>query len=234
MAMDSYQAFIIQRRAELRRIAARTCGEHTVDDVEVEAWLIAERIGAKRGFPVNFSHREDQEQVLAWLHNEFVKWADKQVRYAVKLDKDWDNEDAEAAGQTLARMLTAPDIHDPAVLLLRREEVPDPLALTRHSYSQASAYVILLCRFEWDAEELASHLRVLVATLIAKVRWAGAWTRWQASLFDGVQSVDLDFEPTKARSCAPRMPVFPFDLEAQLVWSFDTCDSLPDRGRDLP
>jgi hypothetical protein len=55
--MDPYQAFLVQRRADLRRIARQTCGEHTAEDVEVEAWLIAERIAAKRGFAINFSHR---------------------------------------------------------------------------------------------------------------------------------------------------------------------------------
>ncbi|MDG0857494.1 hypothetical protein [Roseateles puraquae] len=219
MSMDSYQAFIIQRRSDLRRIARQTCGEHTAEDVEVEAWLIAERISTKRGFPVNFSHRADQEQVLAWLHNELVKYADKRLRYAVKLDKDWDKEDADSAVHAMARLLTAPETFDPAISLLRREDEPDPLALTQHSYSQASAYVILLCRFEWDAEELALHLRIVVHTLMARLRWFGAWTRWQASLFDGLQTIALDFEPTKAREFAHRVaePVRP---ESQVAWQF--------------
>jgi len=72
MPMDAYQAFLVQRRADLRRIARQTCGEHTAEDVEVEAWLIADRIATKRGFAINFSHRADQEQVLAWLHNRLV------------------------------------------------------------------------------------------------------------------------------------------------------------------
>jgi len=227
MPMDPYQAFIVQRRGELRRIASRTCGEHTAEDVEVEAWLIAERIGAKRGFPINFSHREDQEQVLAWLHNEFVKWADKQVRYAVKLDKDWDKEDADSSVLAMARLLTAPDTYDPAILLLRREEVPDPLALTRHSYSQASAYVILLCRFDWDAEELAAHLRIVVRTLVDRLRWHGAWTRWQSSLFDGLQAIASDFEPTRARTFASRSSLPALDTEPQLAWAFSMDEESP-------
>ena len=60
MPMDPYQAFLVQRRTDLRRIARQTCAEHTAEDVEVEAWLIAERIATKRGFAINFSHRADQ------------------------------------------------------------------------------------------------------------------------------------------------------------------------------
>lgn len=217
--MNSYQAFIIQRRAELRRIAGRTRGEHALEDVETEAWVIAERIAAKRGFAINFSHRSDQEQVLAWLHNHFVKYADKQLRYAVKLDKDWDKEDADSAVHSMARLLAAPEAFDPAVLLLRREDGPDPIVLTQHSYSQASAYIILLCRFDWDAEELAAHLRIVVQTLLARLRWFGAWTRRQASLFDGLQTIALDFEPTKARMFAPRMRELAM-ADLQEAWLF--------------
>lgn len=217
--MDPYQAFIVQRRADLRRIAGQTRGEHSFEDVATEAWLMAERIATRRGFAINFSHRCDQEQVLAWLHNRLVKYADKQLRYAVRLDKDWDNEDAEFTIHSMARLLAAPETFDPAVLLLRRETGPDPLALTRHSYSQASAYVILLCRFDWDAGALADHLHIMAKTLLARLRWFGAWTRWQASLFDGLQAIALDFEPTKARALAPRMQE-PDATDPQQIWPF--------------
>lgn len=160
MPMDPFQAFLVQRRSELRRIARMTRGEHTPEDVENEAWVLADRIGSKRGVPINFSLRTDQELVLGWLHNEVVKYADKQVRYAVKLDKDWDREDADSTAHAMAQLLTAPEFFDPAILLLQREEVPDPVALTKHSCSQSSAYVILLSRFDWDTEELAAHLRI--------------------------------------------------------------------------
>lgn len=226
MPMDSYQAFIIQRRCDLRRIAGQTRGEHALEDVETEAWLIAERIAAKRGFAINFSQRSDQEQVLAWLHNRLVKYADKQLRYAVKLDKDWDTEDAESAVHSMARLLAAPETFDPAVQLLRREEEPDPILLTRHSYSQASAYVILLCRFDWDAEDLAAHLRIVLQTLLARLRWFGAWTRWQASLFDGVQTIALDFEPMKARALTPSVRELA-DAELQRAWPFSIAGVAP-------
>ena len=97
-------------RDDFRRISRQTSGEHTAEDVEVEAWLIAERISTRRGFTMNFSHRADQEQVLAWLHNHLVKYADNQLRDAVKLDKDWDKEDGDFAVHSMARLLTAPEV----------------------------------------------------------------------------------------------------------------------------
>jgi hypothetical protein len=71
----------------------------------------------------------------------------------------------------MARLLTAPEHVDPAVLLLSREDGPDPVAWTRHSDSQASPCVILLCRFDRDAEEPAMHQRIVRQTLIARVCW---------------------------------------------------------------
>lgn len=120
----------------------------------------------------------------------------------------------------MARLLTAPEVFDPAILLLRREDAPDPLELTRHSYSQASAYVILLCRFDWDAGELAAHLRIVVQTLLSRLRCFGAWTSWQASLFDGLQTIALDFEPTKAQPFASRLCEPAVSTDPQLAWNF--------------
>ena len=139
---DPLSNFLSTRRSDLRRIAARTCGEHTVEDVSGESWLIAQEISRKRGLPIDFLNADDQELVLSWLHCRLVRFADKSVRFAVKLDKDWDNQDSEAAINALARLLTAPEQFDPLVRMLDEEEKFDPLSLVRHSYSQASAYVI--------------------------------------------------------------------------------------------
>lgn len=220
MPMDPFQAFAIQRRADFRRIASQTDGEYTAGDVENEAWLIAERIGAKRRAPINFSLRADQELVLAWLHNELIRYADKQLRYAVKLDKGWDDDGGDAPVTTLAHQLAAPDNADPAVLLLHREEVSAPLALVQESYSQASAYVILLDRFHWDTADLAAHLRVVVQTLLTRMRFYIAWIRWQQGLFDGVQTVALDFEPSRARLLAPRGGGLMEEVLHQSSWPF--------------
>lgn len=156
---DSVKLFLDSRRQDLRRIAARTCGEYTIDDVCSEAWLVADEISQKRGFAIDFLNRDDQELLLSWLYGRLVRYADKSVRYAVKLDRDWDSEDADSAAGALARLLTAPDQFDPLVRLLDEEDRFDPMALIQYSYSQASAYVILLHRFDWDLADLADHLR---------------------------------------------------------------------------
>ncbi|MDE2594095.1 MAG: hypothetical protein KGL57_07625 [Burkholderiales bacterium] len=196
--VDPFTAFVQSRRQNLRRIAARTCGEYTEGDVMGEAWLLADRIGLKRGFPVDFSNWDDQEIVLAWLFNELVRFADKQTRYAVRLDKDWDQEDAGAAMEALSRFLVAPEEFDPAVAFQIKQEQGDLLSVVRYSYSQAAAYLILLDRFTWDLDDLANHLRVVVGTLHCRIHQCAVWIRHQPSLFDRISMVEADFLPSLA------------------------------------
>lgn len=222
---DSFIGFLEARRQDLRRIAAKTCGEFTYDDACSEAWLISLEIFQKRGLAIDFANKDDQSTVLSWLYAKLVRYADKSVRFAVKLDRDWDTEDADAANDALARLLVAPEQFDPLVKLLDEEERFDPVALIRHSYSQASAYVLLLHRFDWDLESLADHLRLLSITLRSKVRASGIWMKQQPSLFDRINTVDPDFVPHVAKRVAA-MIALPVE-HVQTEWDY------PDWGLPL-
>ncbi|MBU0914953.1 hypothetical protein [Aquabacterium parvum] len=215
---ETFSAFVQSRRAKLRLIASRTCGEYTEGDVMGEAWLIAERIGRKRGFDVDFSNVHDQETVLAWLFNELVRYADKQTRYAVRLDKDWDQEDAGAEVEALARFLIAPEAFDPAVAHELEEEREGRLAVIKHSYSQAAAYLILLERFTWDLDDLADHLKVVTGTLQNRIQQCAAWIRRQPSLFDRMCVIERNFAPLVARPGFGRRSVEELPC-GQLVWT---------------
>ena len=218
MASDPVSTFQALRRADLRRIASRTCGEHTFEDVCAESWLIAQDIGRKRGLAVDFLNADDQQLVLSWLQCKLVRFAEKSIRFAVKLDKDWDNEDSESATNALARLLTAPEQFDPLVRMQAEEELFDPLALTRHSYSQASAYVILLDRFDWDLQALADHLRLIAATVRHKVVTSGAHMKMQPSLFDRIHAIESNFTP-RIVCRAARAPTLGSG-QVQLGWEF--------------
>ncbi|MFN3402323.1 MAG: hypothetical protein ACK4Z4_18440, partial [Ferrovibrio sp.] len=198
--------------------ASRTCGEHSIEDVCAEAWLLADEISRKRGWSIDFRNADDQNLILSWLHGRLVRYAEKTIRYAVKLDRDWDSEDPDSAIETLARLLTAPEQFDPLVRLLDEEEKFDPLALIRHSYSQASAYVILLHRADWDLETLAQQLHLVVVTIKARVMNSAAHMKRQPSLFDRINAVTLDFAPSSGRSCQ-RAPAFA-SHQIQMEWDF--------------
>lgn len=210
--------FLASRCADLRKIASRTCGDHTFDDVCGEVWLVANDIARKRGLAIDFLNADDQELILSWLHCRLVRFAEKSVRFAVKLDRDWDTEDAESAMNALARLLTAPEQFDPLVKMQAEEDRFSPLALIQHSYSQASAYVILLHRFDWDLEALAEHLRLAAATVRHKIVSSGVHMRAQPSLFDRISSIDLAFVPTIARRLAHEAMPDPGQVQPWL-WS---------------
>ncbi len=190
-----------------------------------EAWLMAERIGRKRGFDVDFGNAHDQEIVLAWLFNELVRFADKQTRYAVRLDKDWDHEDAGAAVEALSRFLIAPEAFDPAVAHELEQESGARMAVIQHSYSQAAAYLILLERFTWDMDELADHLKVVTGTLRSRIQQCAAWIRQQPSLFDRISVIEQNFAPWVARRAFAQRSVEELP-SGQFVWA--------GRGWDAP
>ncbi len=160
---------------------------------------MADEVFRRRGTPIDFLDLADQELLLRWLHCRLVRYADKSVRFAVKLDKDWDRQDSEAVLNPLARMLAAPAGSDPLVLLLDAEREADRLAVVAHSYSQASAYLILLHRFDWDFDDLSGHLQLTPDTVRHKVARCGVHMRQQPSLFDGIESIARDFAPRIAR-----------------------------------
>lgn len=197
--LTAFECFLSSRHANLRRIAGRTRGEVSVDELASEAWLQAIEIGQKRDWPFDFRDEEAQDTLLAWLHNRFVKYADKAVRYAVKLDRDWDVEDGERTGVALAKLLTAPIGSDPKVRQQALEEAEELTAVVHRRYSEAAAYVLLLVRVDWDLADLAALLWVGVATMRQRLKPSGLLTRVQPSLFDGVEQIDPDFEPWRKR-----------------------------------
>jgi hypothetical protein len=216
--MRTISEFLQSQVVALRRIAGATRGDMSVEDVKQEAWLVAADIEQRRGYPVDFADPQDQESVLRWLYCKLVKFAEKQMRHAIRIDKDWDQEDAEVAASVLARLLTSPLDSDPLVRMQQAEDDIDYESAVRHSYSEASAYVLLLVRFDWDIEALAADLRVAVQALRRRLRLCGIKAKVQPSLFDGLAVVDPTFEPRRARPFSARR--FVEKVVHQCCWSF--------------
>ncbi len=214
----SFLQFQISRRADLRRIAGSTGGDYTEDDACSEAWLIASEIGSKRGRAVDFSNNDDQDLVLAWLYKELVDFSEKHIRFAVKLDRDWDSDDSESTADRLDRLLATPESLDPLFLVQESQSQEDPLVLVRFSYSQAAAYLILLHRFGGCIKSLSGHLKIVVATLHSRIDACIVHLKNQHSLFDRIQEIEYNFVPTVAREVF-RAPIQIANSQ-QLGWDF--------------
>ena len=124
-----FDRFRTKRRSDLSRIARATRGEYTADDLTSESWILADTIASRRGWEFDWDSEDDQETILGWMHSEFVRFADKSVRFAVKLDKDWDNDDGgcEPLRPVLANLPSA---------LARAEARPNPSNNGNHSVRQ--------------------------------------------------------------------------------------------------
>lgn len=218
---SNVDVFLRDRSKDLRRIARATKGDLDLDELMNEAWLMAMEIGARRESPIDFADLDDQEQVLTWLYVRLVKRGEKQSRYAVRLDEGFRDDGGEEIENTLLRLLAAPEASDPLVLLQTTEEQKTYLNLVRSSFSQATAYVLVLLKM--GRNELADFLAIGRGTLASRIHRAANWFKFQPSMFDGIEFIDEDFMPTRGRERAVRRPAAyvrrTFDLWPSQAWT---------------
>lgn len=197
--MHRFEGFMKGRRKDLGRIAHATQGEMEVDDLIQEAWIIAAEVADDLGEPFDFANPDHQDKLLAWMYARFVKFADKTVRYATKLDRGWDDDSEQTAGKAIASLLSGPESDDPLVRELIENQAAELMERVRASYSQAAAYVILLARVEWDVGDLADLLWVCRETARRRLERAARHAAIQPSCFDGVEAIPEDFAPWRRR-----------------------------------
>ena len=189
----AFQHFLKRHSGGLRSIAYKAGPETSSDDVGQDAWLIAIEIGNRRGHPVDFSDPDDQSTVMAWLTNRLLKYASKKLKNAIRIDADEDDD------FSISRTLAGPDNDNPLNQLIRHEqevaEVERIPPLVRQSYSQASAYTLLLIKLEGKKSAVAKLLGMTLGTFRRKFQQANAWISIQPSLFDGLIHVAMDFLP---------------------------------------
>lgn len=213
----AYSRFIFACKSDFSRIAYKTQGEYSADDLTQEVWLMVDSIERKLGRPIDFDDPHDQNQVLGWVFNEFVKYCDKTIRSAVKLDKYWEDDGEDSKAFVFESML-ADDNADPFSQLQAAEQVDEFWDGVLQSYSQLTAYIILLDRVGGARKDLAKYLGLLLNTLRGRLQRAKAHALRQPSLFDGVQKIGLDFLPLIARGFTNSMPIHL--TGDQYEWSF--------------
>ena len=80
-----FERFLRSCRAALRRISAHTRGEHSVSDVEGEAWLLAEELRLEKGLTPEFGCRDYQEKIISFLYQKLVRYSEVNVRCQTQL-----------------------------------------------------------------------------------------------------------------------------------------------------
>lgn len=156
--MDDFERFVLARRSDLKRIARHTLGEHSLDDVVNEAWMMAHTVSARRGIPIDFGDDEFQELVIACTYQQLVRYTELNVRHAFRLDRPLHEHDADA-GHPLSWTPAADG--DPLSNLVDAET--ECAAEAVNPSSHAMALVLLLRRFDDRMRPFARHLLVSVS-----------------------------------------------------------------------
>ena len=183
--------------SDLRRIANRTRGETTVEDLQTEAWLVAEEGSRNREPPPDVGDKSFHQQILGRLYNRFVKFADKRLRGAVRIDEQHSDDDGAIRENSIAATLAAQDDSDPSKAMEAREsEHEQELAVLGH-FAEAVAYLRILASMKNDRCAVAAHLAIAVSTLHSRMKRAEWVVRLQPSLFDGITAIPSDFMPPR-------------------------------------
>jgi len=155
-----FEKFLRSCRAALRRISAHTRGEHSLSDVENEAWLLAEELRLKRGLAPEFGRLDYQEMIISFLYQKLVRYSEVNVRHAVRLDHAPAGVPEDAVNPLLAK-LAADETLEPLAILIEREEAVADSDVEPASYeSPAAAYLQLLRRFDNKMLDVATHLLI--------------------------------------------------------------------------
>jgi hypothetical protein len=177
----------------LRRIAASTQGEHSVDDLKSEAYLIAADIRAQLGEDVEPEDETLQTTVIAKIQKLFGRFVNRPMRFAVRLDRDEVDDHGDFVMNSVAARLAAPEAYEPHVALEQREESDEARRVIDARFSEAVAYLRVLEYFDGNKPVIARYLAIHARTLDARLRRAEVLAELQPSMFDGIELLPDDF-----------------------------------------
>lgn len=167
----AFHEFVTQRKNDLRRIERKTRGEHQLDDVINEAWLMACKLSTRNGAAADLADKAFQDLLISHLYQHLVRYTEKNVRHAVRLDRAAPGSDQENEPNPLMRMLVSDDGQHPLTMLVGHEQHLEQQSseIDLH-HSLAGAYVRLLRHFDNKMRAVADHL--LISTSYAYRRCA--------------------------------------------------------------
>lgn len=212
--IESFQAFIKKMKANFQRIARATKHDVTVEDLQQDAFILAEEIGRRRGKPIDFDNPEDQELIMRAVNVDNVKRGDWHLRKSIRIDQEQDEEKTTSILDRLAAQASS----DPLIALLLKEADQDAEAMLANSYSEATAYVMIYVRFKSKKEEILAYLVISDRTLARRISCAADTVRLQPSLFDRIERISKDFMPQRGKGYAVREEQH--RASSQWAWEF--------------
>lgn len=160
MQDPGFEQFVAQRKKDLQRIAYRTRGEHQFSDIVGEAWLIAQELMARNDVVPGFLDPLFQNLLLSHLYQHFIRYEEKSVRYAVRLDQAIEDAGQNDEFHPLMYVLASDEGRDPLAEIIERETASLAYAKLGAQPCLASAYVRLLRLFDNRMPPVADHLLI--------------------------------------------------------------------------
>jgi len=219
----AFERFVIRRKKDLQRIASHTRGEHQLQDVVNEAWLLAHEFAERQGSPVEFASPAFQKLLLSHLYQHLVRYTELNVRHAVRLDHAPAGSDSPDDPHPLTHVLVSDGGRDPLAELIERETRSHRDDEADLPCSLAGAYVRLLRHFDNRMRAVADHLLISVSHAYRCCAQARLWAACQNSMP----------MPAMAGRFIPG-PWRPFQLRrAPVQLAFDFDDELPLQSESL-
>jgi len=189
---ESVWIFIRKYSAELRSIARWV--RQTLQDIEQAVWAFALELQQERNVVVDLRQPEYGAEVFRRIQKTYGM----QRRRGVSLDQPRLDRKGETR-KALLESIRAAESSDPLEALLVEEQHTEQrsklIRLCAESFSQFSAYVVLLRKFDYVREDAAAYLAITTATLDCRIKRAFAWAEAQPSLFDRIISLSSDSLP---------------------------------------
>lgn len=178
--MEAFDAFVRDCQADLKRISRHSSGEYEFGDVRSEAWEMAAILADRQGVAADFSDPTFRKTLLSHLYQKLVRYQERNVRYAVRLDHAPPGSDEADAPHPLLNILASGD--DPLSVLLAAEHAARSAGSEEWRYSLANAYVTLLEHFDRRMSRVADHLLISTASAYQRFREAVELAQRQTSL----------------------------------------------------
>ncbi|WP_175691623.1 hypothetical protein [Burkholderia anthina] len=193
-------------RKQLERIAWSSEGDHSVDDLTSETWLIVDELHADSDATPDPDDESLRDMIVARLQRQFGKFVNRKERFALRIDRDDIDDDGDFLPSAVGARLSAPEKYEPLVALEMREDAAAAARAIGGRFSEAIAYLRTFERFDGDAVRVATYLAIGARTLNRRVARASHTEETQPSMFDGIEAIPADFVPLAGRWASPPLP----------------------------
>jgi len=197
--LAEFMQFSRKYRHKFRRIAKATRNECEHDDVQNEAWILAER-WAQAGTPIDFDDQKDIDKLFSFLYNKLVKHVEKKIRNAVRLDHYSYGDNSESEVHPLMNKLETSETSRPLQMLLALESATDQSREPESHESRAGAYLYLLQHHRNKMRSVADQLLISLSYCYYRFNEALEMARSQSDLPDTIGKLSPAFSPGPWRS----------------------------------